>query len=113
MDHGLGLISELGKEVARRQGVRLWFFTERSVSFVLPVGEAKVEVPKGGGKVTENVGIVPVFGAARITLKGFEWDVEDWETYMGGQVSTSNHLRKDVVEVKTDTPVLFTVELQV
>lgn len=109
VDHGLGLISELGKEAARHPGIKLWLFTERSVSFVLPEGEARVRVPRG--MVTENVGVVPVYGEARITLKGFEWDVEDWETRMGELVSTSNHLRKEVVEVKTDVPVLFTVEL--
>ncbi|KAL1964421.1 hypothetical protein VTN77DRAFT_6979 [Rasamsonia byssochlamydoides] len=59
----------------------------------------------------ENVGIIPLNGPSVITLRGFEWDVTDWRTEIGGQISTSNHIRADVVQVETDRPVLFTVEL--
>ncbi|KAJ6107729.1 hypothetical protein N7523_009052 [Penicillium sp. IBT 18751x] len=59
----------------------------------------------------ENIGIIPISAAASITTKGFEWDVEDWRTEIGGQISTSNHIRADTVEVETSVPVLFTVEL--
>jgi hypothetical protein len=48
-----------------------------------------------------------------ISTKGFEWDVQDWRTEMGGQVSTSNHVvdMSKGVEIETDHPVLFTIEL--
>ncbi|KAL2831052.1 thiamine pyrophosphokinase [Aspergillus pseudoustus] len=59
----------------------------------------------------ENVGIIPLSGPARITTSGFEWDVDNWATEIGGQISTSNHIRAEVVHVKTNVPVLFTVEL--
>lgn len=59
----------------------------------------------------ENIGIIPLSAPASITTKGFEWDVEDWHTEIGGQLSTSNHIRADKVEVSTSVPVLFTVEL--
>lgn len=59
----------------------------------------------------ENVGIIPLCGPSVITLRGFEWDVTDWHTEIGGQISTSNHIRADVVQVETNRPVLFTVEL--
>ncbi|KAJ5145701.1 thiamine pyrophosphokinase eukaryotic [Penicillium bovifimosum] len=59
----------------------------------------------------ENIGIIPLSAPAKITTHGFEWDVEDWHTEIGGQVSTSNHIRADKVEVETSVPVLFTVEL--
>lgn len=59
----------------------------------------------------ENIGIIPLSAPASITTQGFEWDVEDWHTEIGGQVSTSNHIRADKVEVSTSVPVLFTVEL--
>ncbi|KAJ5134283.1 transcriptional regulator family: Fungal Specific TF [Penicillium atrosanguineum] len=59
----------------------------------------------------ENIGIIPISAAASITTKGFEWDVQDWRTEIGGQISTSNHIRADTVEVETSVPVLFTVEL--
>jgi thiamine pyrophosphokinase len=59
----------------------------------------------------ENIGIIPLSAPASITTQGFEWDVEDWHTEIGGQLSTSNHIRADKVEVSTSVPVLFTVEL--
>ncbi|KAK1143916.1 thiamine pyrophosphokinase [Aspergillus melleus] len=59
----------------------------------------------------ENVGIIPLSGPARITTSGLQWDVTDWATEIGGQLSTSNHIRADVVEVESRVPVLFTVEL--
>ncbi|KAJ5796778.1 uncharacterized protein N7518_005318 [Penicillium psychrosexuale] len=59
----------------------------------------------------ENIGIIPLSSPAEITTHGFEWDVENWHTEIGGQISTSNHIRADKVEVETSVPVLFTVEL--
>ncbi|KAJ5918659.1 hypothetical protein N7466_010651 [Penicillium verhagenii] len=59
----------------------------------------------------ENVGIIPLSAPASITTQGFEWDVQDWHTEIGGQISTSNHIRAEKVEVTTSVPVLFTVEL--
>lgn len=59
----------------------------------------------------ENIGIIPLSAPASITTHGFEWDVKDWHTEIGGQISTSNHIRADKVEVETSVPVLFTLEL--
>jgi thiamine pyrophosphokinase len=61
--------------------------------------------------LSECVGIIPVAGPAAITTSGLEWDVADWTTVIGGQLSTSNHIRADEVTVSTTQPVLFTVEL--
>ncbi|GAD97259.1 thiamine pyrophosphokinase, putative [Paecilomyces variotii No. 5] len=59
----------------------------------------------------ENIGILPASGPAVISTTGLEWDVSDWKTEMGGQISTSNHIRADVVTVETNEQVLFTAEL--
>jgi thiamine pyrophosphokinase len=59
----------------------------------------------------ENIGIIPLSAPASISTHGFEWDVKDWHTEIGGQISTSNHIRADKVEVETSVPVLFTLEL--
>ncbi len=59
----------------------------------------------------ENVGIIPVRGPAVISTKGLEWDVKNWRTEVGGQISTSNHVRSEVVEIEVSEAVLFTVEL--
>ncbi|KAJ5716003.1 thiamine pyrophosphokinase eukaryotic [Penicillium malachiteum] len=59
----------------------------------------------------ENIGIIPLSAPASITTQGFEWDVQDWHTEIGGQLSTSNHIRAEKVEIETSVSVLFTVEL--
>ena len=68
----------------------------------------------GGDVFGKYVGILPVGGPSRITTKGLEWDVRDWETRFGGRVSTSNHVlpTTEVVEVETTEEVLFTIALR-
>jgi thiamine pyrophosphokinase len=57
------------------------------------------------------MGILPLYSPAVITTHGLEWDITDWDTRMGGQVSTSNHVVGDRVDVETDAVVLFTIEV--
>lgn len=59
----------------------------------------------------ENVGIIPLSGPAVINTTGLEWDVQDWKTEFSGQMSTSNHIRANVVNIETSIPVVFTAEL--
>ena len=90
---------------------RLYMITPESIIFKLRRGRNVISTPVGPGLLTENVGIIPVGKPSRITTRGLEWDVTDWQTAFGGQVSTSNHIKCATVEVKTTESVLFTVEL--
>ncbi|KAL4803212.1 putative thiamine pyrophosphokinase [Aspergillus unguis] len=102
----------------------LYLVSEESITFILQPGENTIHVPRTNRPdmkqdneketdylLEENVGIIPLSGPARISTKGFEWDVEDWKTEIGGQISTSNHIRAETVKVSSGVPVLFTVEL--
>lgn len=142
VDQGIGVLSEMARErdeAMRRDAGAPWTFwlvSERSVSLVLDgpddgapdkgVPAEGVSDAEGGkrrtrhhtlhldrGLFSPNVGILPVFGPARIWTTGLEWDVQDWETRMGGQVSTSNHIVAEdgIVCVETTGRVLFTVEM--
>jgi len=110
-----------------RQG-ELYLISEESITFLLREGRNTILTPGcfvlnsakkldhngdggSGPYLTENIGIIPVGGRAVISTHGLEWDVKDWETVFGGQISTSNHIRADMIEIDTSTPVLFTVEL--
>jgi thiamine pyrophosphokinase len=61
----------------------------------------------------KHVGLIPLREPSRITPSGLEWDVTDWETQIGGKLSTSNHVSPDVkcVEVETTKDILFTIAL--
>lgn len=111
VDQGLGLLGELYREQkVNHPGVRFWFFSEASVSTILTPGVTTLHTPLCEGLIKRNVGILPLYGPSVITTKGFEWDVTDWQTEMGGNVSTSNHIVADEVVVETSNDVLFTVE---
>ncbi|EEQ87530.1 thiamine pyrophosphokinase Thi80 [Blastomyces dermatitidis ER-3] len=120
----------------------LYLISEESISFLLHRGRNRIHVPGGSlmgvspspapsppsqstttatttttttqtTPFAENVGIIPIAGPAAITTQGLEWDIHDWKTRFGGQVSSSNHVRSEVVEVlvESEGPVLFTIEL--
>jgi len=101
----------------------LYLISEESISFVLHQGPNTIYTPgvnrpncttkldMSSLYLEENIGIIPISGPAHITTHGLEWDVTNWRTEMGGQISTSNHIRADIVQVYSDRPVLFTMEL--
>ena len=111
VDQGIGLLGELYREqIVRHPSLRFWLFSESSISTILLPGWTTIHTPLADGLIKRNIGILPLYGAAVITTEGFEWDVQDWPTEMGGRMSTSNHIVADVVKVKTDREVVFTVE---
>lgn len=89
----------------------LYLVTAESVMFLLEKGKNRIHTPIGPGYFTENVGIIPIGRPSIITTHGFEWDVTDWSTEFGAQISTSNHIRAEIVEVETSERVLFTLEI--
>jgi len=89
----------------------LYLVTPESIICLLEKGLNRICTPVGLGQFTENVGIIPIARPSIITTRGLEWDVTDWPTEFGGQISTSNHIKRDIVEVETTERVLFTVEL--
>jgi thiamine pyrophosphokinase len=93
--------------------------SESNVSWLLPPGNNvllgfDVTLSDDKRKIfAPHVGILPLYGPSVITTKGLEWDVTDWETKMGANVSTSNHIIGNEVSVRTSEWVLFTVELAI
>ena len=88
----------------------VYLMTPESLVFILERGLNRIHTPVGAQSFTENMGIIPIGKPAYITTHGLEWDVKDWYTEFGGQVSTSNHIKADVVQVHCSEPVLFTLE---
>lgn len=115
VDQGFSTIHHLFKAVSDRELLHgdLYLLSEQSLSFVLEKGRNIIHGLTADPKnvFQENVGIIPIRGAAKISTVGLEWDVKDWRTEIGGQISTSNHTKADVVEIDTSDRVLFTIEL--
>jgi thiamine pyrophosphokinase len=95
---------------------RIYLLSGSSLTFLLKSGTHSIHVKEDGEDQVfgKHVGIVPLQGPSRITTKGLEWDVTDWETMIGGRISTSNHVlpRTKCVEIQTTNDVLFTIALR-
>ncbi|OAL62388.1 thiamine pyrophosphokinase [Trichophyton rubrum] len=132
--HHLFCTTTSASEQIRRPNGELYLISEESISFFLRPGNNVIRTFGGSyfGKVkeassglsgrqttnadqqayfSENIGIIPIGGPSIISTQGLEWDVSGWKTEFGGNLSTSNHIRADLVKVETSAPVLFTVEL--
>ncbi|KAI5456985.1 thiamine pyrophosphokinase [Mariannaea sp. PMI_226] len=95
---------------------RVFLLSGSSLTFLLKAGMHNIQVREDGEEDVfgKHVGIIPLKEPSVISTKGLEWDVTDWPTEIGGQLSTSNHILPDtfVVQVKTDKDVLFTIALK-
>ena len=92
---------------------KMFLLSSEAITFVLKTGKHKIKVRESfpGMGLGRNVGIIPLKEISRITTKGLEWDVTDWPTEFGGQMSTSNYVKEDWVVVETTKDVLFTIDL--
>lgn len=88
----------------------IYLITSESVIFVLEKGLNKINAPVKPMMFTENAGIIPIGRPSVITTRGLQWDVTDWPTEFGGQMSTSNHIKAEVIEVESTERVLLTLE---
>ncbi|KAK7398407.1 thiamine pyrophosphokinase [Neonectria punicea] len=95
---------------------RIYLLSGSSLTFLLKAGVHHVQVREDGERDVfgKHVGIIPLKEPSVISTRGLEWDVTDWATEIGGQLSTSNHVLPDtqVVQIETDKDVLFTIALR-
>ncbi|KAG4417243.1 hypothetical protein IFR04_009613 [Cadophora malorum] len=115
VDQGMATLSHLytfQPDPAYSSG-RMYLLSSESITFVLKTGTHKIQAKEGfdGIKLGKHVGIIPLKEPAIISTEGLEWDVQKWETEVGGQMSTSNHVKEELVMVETSKDVLFTIDL--
>ena len=89
----------------------LFLIAGDSIVFLLREGRNVVHTRRTeGSALGRNVGIIPLAGPAVISTEGLEWDVKDWRTSFGTQLSTSNYVVKDDIVVTTNERVLFSID---
>lgn len=112
MDQGLSILHHLYKGPQIYPQGRIYLVSTSAITFLLTAGTHQIIVKNPEARVLgTNIGILPVGVPAKITTKGLKWDVEDWETSFGGQVSTSNMVLEAEVTITTNADVLFTIDL--
>ena len=92
---------------------KMFLLSSEAITFVLKSGKHKIKVRESfpGMALGRHIGIIPVKEPSVITTEGLEWDVTDWPTEFGGQMSTSNGVNEGWVMVETTKDVLFTIDL--
>lgn len=93
----------------------MFLLSGSSLTFLLKAGKHQIHVAEEGEDRVfgKYVGLIPLKEPSRITTKGLEWDVTDWESQIGGKLSTSNHVSPEVrcVDIETSKDILFTIAL--
>ena len=91
----------------------MYLVSEQNISFIVSGGRShRIYGASDQNIFGQNIGLIPIAGPIKLSTKGLEWDVTGWETRIGGkEISTSNHIRNDTVEVNSTGPVLITIEL--
>jgi thiamine pyrophosphokinase len=118
LDQGIGILHEILREtlMTHTSSLKLWLVGDENISWILSPGRSIIRGlrPSFGDDAeklfTAMVGILPIYGPAVISTGGLKWDVTDWRTRMGGNVSTSNHVVANEIVIETSHEVLFTVE---
>lgn len=87
----------------------IYLVAPESIIFLLEKGPNKIHTPIDTRFLNKYVGIIPLGRPSIISTHGLEWDVQDWHTEFGTQVSTSNHVMNDVIGVQTTERVFFTI----
>lgn len=84
--------------------------SKTSVTILCLPGENKIKVcQKYYGP---ECGIIPVGSPVIVTFTGFEWNLDNARLAFGDMISSSNHLIEDNVFIRTDNPVIFTIEIK-
>ncbi|KAF8332638.1 thiamine pyrophosphokinase [Cantharellus anzutake] len=109
LDQTIHTLSYLHKQ--RRVRPRIMAITDDSLAWVLDEGEHTIAVDSS--VLGKTCGILPVgVQSTTLTLKGFEWNLEEEESSFDGLVSTSNHVIEGQVYIKTTSPVCWTVAVK-
>ncbi|KAE9371330.1 thiamineeeeeeeeeeeeeeeeeeeeeeeeeeeeeeeeeeeeeeeeeeeeeeeeeeeeee pyrophosphokinase [Stipitochalara longipes BDJ] len=120
VDQGMSVLHQLytyQKEPGYPEG-KMYLLSTEAITFVLKAGRHKIKAMAKYGEdglgagLGKHVGIIPLKEPSIITTEGLEWDIKDWKTEFGGQMSTSNHVKKDWITVETTKDVLFTIDLE-
>lgn len=92
---------------------RVYLLSTEALTFVLKTGSHRIRVrgPENPSILGKNIGIIPMKQPSYITTTGLTWDITNWKTEFGGQITSSNYVKDDYVTVETNGDVLFTIDI--
>ncbi|KAL8929278.1 MAG: hypothetical protein Q9208_001361 [Pyrenodesmia sp. 3 TL-2023] len=113
-DHGLSQLHHLFQENVDAEYAfpgRIYLVNTESICFLLDKGLNHIKTPLGSGLFRRSVGIIPLGRPSLVTTDGLEWNLTRQVTEFGGLMSTSNHIKREWIEIDTSERVLLTIEL--
>ena len=79
---------------------------------VLTEGNTEINLANCSSYITRIAGFIPFCQKPTIvTSHGFKWDLTDAPLQFGGCISSSNEILGDAVNLQTNAPLIFTLEL--
>ncbi|KAL7009383.1 thiamine pyrophosphokinase [Cystobasidiomycetes sp. EMM_F5] len=88
-----------------------WIVSEENLTCLLDIGRHVLVTPQQ--LLGPTCGILPLgIQTAHVSTTGLEWDLDLTETSFFTSISTSNHVTTDTIEITTDQPIVWTVELR-
>ncbi|VDP48033.1 unnamed protein product [Schistosoma mattheei] len=106
-DHEMGLIKTL-YETKKLTNIPLLLVNECSVTFLLDEGEHTIRASTG--YEAKYVGLIPVGQQCQVTTTGLQWNLDNGTLSFDDIVSTSNRILDEIVHIKCNRPLLFTME---
>ncbi|KAL8752554.1 MAG: hypothetical protein Q9184_005691 [Pyrenodesmia sp. 2 TL-2023] len=113
-DHGFSQLHHLFQENVDADYAfpgRIYLVNTESICFLLDKGLNHIKIPLGPGLFGQSVGIIPLGRPSLLTTDGLEWNLTRQITEIGGLMSTSNHIKREWIEIDTSERVLLTIEL--
>ncbi|EPX74787.1 thiamine diphosphokinase Tnr3 [Schizosaccharomyces octosporus yFS286] len=109
VDHALGNFNHLYWSYTKYKRTQLFILSEANVTWLLPSGESKIDCSTN---VNQHCGILPVGGPAFVSeTDGLEWNLKNQVCSFGGLISSCNIVRKADITVRTQHPVIWTMEV--
>ncbi|TNN12665.1 thiamine pyrophosphokinase 1 [Schistosoma japonicum] len=106
-DHEIGVIKTM-YETKKFTSIPLFLVSECSVTFLLDEGEHTIHA--NTGYEAHSVGLIPVGQPCQVTTTGLKWNLDNSILSFDDIVSTSNRLSSEIVNVKCNQRLLFTME---
>lgn len=107
-DHTIHSINTLTQSISTPMS--LHFITSTDLITLIQQGVSVLHTPKEF--CGWNCGLLPMIQPVVLSSKGLKWDVEDWDSKIGGDVSSSNRIvGEDKIVLKTDGPFVLSIEL--
>jgi len=109
-DHTMGVLNSLVR-MCEKSSIPMLAVESKNLVTVLHEGSTRVQIDRKEC-ITGTCGLVPlVQRPTRVSTTGLHWNLDNIELGFGRLLSTSNQLDASTIEVRTNAPLLLTLEL--